>query len=1858
MTPYETSQAAVVSLDEYGFTPVCHDGIVALSRGHHVKDGSTLLLAHAASAQMEAEAAHQLHNEFGLRALLRPEWALVPRASVQRHGAIALVYDDAAGNTLADLPPDPQPVARLLSIAEGASQALKAVHEAGLIHKAVMPSALFIDADGQCRLSRFGLAAAQQWDIADALPPHMLAGGEALAYMSPEHTGRTRNGLDARSDLYSMGVILYRLATGRLPFVARDPSDPGEWIHAHVASEPVPPHAMTAGVPEALSLLIMKLLDKRPARRYQSATGLEADIRRCRAAWSTLGRIDVFELGRRDQPAELELPERLYARDADLRALTDAYGRVATAGRHALVAVTGPSGIGKSALMRAFADGLRQQQVCCAVGKADQCPHEVPYTAIAEAFHRLVLDILGQPEDVVRAWQERVTHALGPYAGAAVGVAPALASLTGPLPPAPQPAGPDAEAHFDLAMRSLVCAFAQPERPLVLLIDDFQWLDGPSLQCLERLLDSPLPLPLLLVGSARTSADAADGVPPGLARLRRKHTPGHHIALPPLDVDAVGTLLAETLRARRRDLHALAGLIHAKTLGNPFFVGQFLKAMVDDRLVTYSPDDGSWHCDFHGIERRAYTDNVADMVLQRLSRLPPRTRQLLGGMACLGQRSDTALLCAAFDLDERALHALLAPARAADAIHLEEPGYVFSHDRVQEAAHALLSPTARDQVCLGVGRLLRDAPRNALRDDTLFRATQLLAHVVEWITDADEAVESAKLSLEAGARARRAIAYAPALDAIAAGLAFVRTAQAEGHPGANAIEFALLRERCECLLQQGRLPEALALAATLLEAPVPAPQRAAIYQIKTEIHTRRSENALAVATAIDGLRMFGIALTAHPPAAACDAAYRAIHARLDGDGLAALAALPPMSDPEIEAAMALLAALSVPASFTDEHLQFLALCESMRLTLAHGITAPATAALGWLGVLVCQRLEAYQDGFRYGEMARQLVMRHGYVAYEAQTLLPLDQLSVWTQTLSYATDCARAAFAAGVAHGDMTTACFACCHLVANRLVRGDPLDDVSAEIAHGLDFVRQAGFRDVEAILLVQQRFADGLRESGFPMQADAPTALDGLDIGKTPAQERMSTLEFWYWLYRATILYLAGRIDEAAGCLAQAGDLAWSAPGHIHLLDFHLYAALTLAAGRPDAPARARLDAHARKIRGWADANPATFADKALLVEAELARLDGDALGAMARYEQAIAHATAHGFAQIAALAHELAGRHCTDAGLTTAARAHLRAARDRYRQWGAMGKVHQIEAANPELFDAARQPAYMLANGKRIRDVESVIRASRALTEEIRLDRLVDKLMTITLEYAAAQRGLLIRLQGNAPIIEARAHTSPAGIQVQLAQDALHADDLPMALIHTVIRTGQAVVVGDASVANPFGLDPYFLRHAQCAATCIPMVRHNELIGALYLENRLMRDGFTIEQTDVLELIASQAAISLRTARLYEDLLAENERRQQVERALRASEASLAMGERVSHTGSWRWDLRQNAIYCSEELCRIFELDNARAHYTLDDFGMRMHPDDRAATLQRIAQCVADNVPIRVEYRIVRADGSVRYVAGIGKPLAADADADADADTFEYVGTATDVTTRRHAEDALRNAQADLARVARATTVGQLTASIAHEINQPLMSIVSNAGASLRWLARDKPEIGYAREGLLAISSEGQRAGDMIRSLQALTRNAAPVLAGVDMHEAIRHILAISRSEIERREVSVQQALHADTFSVFGDGVQLQQVLLNLVVNAVEAMSDIAGRARVLTVATRVTGDAALEVSVADTGTGLGSEAIELVFEPFYTTKENGMGMGLAICRSIVEAHRGRLHAASREPCGSVFAFTLPLCLAPGN
>ncbi|WP_243397872.1 ATP-binding protein [Herbaspirillum robiniae] len=544
----------------------------------------------------------------------------------------------------------------------------------------------------------------------------------------------------------------------------------------------------------------------------------------------------------------------------------------------------------------------------------------------------------------------------------------------------------------------------------------------------------------------------------------------------------------------------------------------------------------------------------------------------------------------------------------------------------------------------------------------------------------------------------------------------------------------------------------------------------------------------------------------------------------------------------------------------------------------------------------------------------------------------------------------------------------------------------------------------------------------------------------------------------------------------------------------------------------------------------------------------------------------------------------------------------------------------------------------------DIDALLRAMRALSAELDLEQLRPAIAGIACELTGAWRCLLLLRDEGRSYIEAEALASGGAIEINTRRRAAGEGEMSLGMLELALEGGSVCAGNDGSLLQSAAAHDD--EDGACRALCIALTHGGEVPGALYLVRGEHGAAFDARQLTLARRLAAHAAICLHNALAHARLRRENEQLACAEQALRTSQELLKQGERFNHTGSMRYLVREDLMFCSDELCRIYGLEDGRNCINYEEFAALMHPDDRQEVIDTVDAAVAMGGTIRVEHRICRRDtGEVRYISGIGKPVWVDG-------TFvEYVGTATDITVRRQAEYAMRVAQADLERVSRANTVGQLTASIAHEINQPLMSIVSNAGASLRWLDRDPPNLDNARAGLRDIVAEGQRAGGMIAGLQGLTRNTEPVFARVDVNAAIRHILTISKSELERREVSLVLALAPEETCALGDLVQLQQVLLNLVVNAVEAMAEVRDRPRTLTVSSACTGDQRVEVAVQDTGEGIAPDAMPRVFDAFYTTKENGMGMGLAICRSIVENHRGRIRVAGAQPCGTVFRFDMP-------
>ena len=1801
----------------------------------------------------------RLAHEYALKDELDGTWAVRPLAFVRNPGQTMLVLEDPASQPLARRLGAPMAMEDFLPLAIAIAGALAQVHRRGLVHKDIKPQNILVNpANGEIKLTGFGIASLLPRERQAPEPPESIAG--TLAYMAPEQTGRMNRSINSRSDLYALGVTFYQMLTGALPFTAADPM---EWVHCHIARQPVAPAERVQTIPGPVSAIVMKLLAKTAEDRYQTASGLESDLRHCLAAWQAQRRIDDFPLGEHDGSDRLIMPEKLYGRAREVETLLAAFARVVKSGTPELVLVSGYSGIGKSAVVNELHKALVPPRGLFASGKFDQHKRNIPYATLTQAFQSLVRSLLSQSDAALAPWRDAFVEALGPNGQLMVDLVPELRLIIGDQPPVPELEPQQMQRRFQLVIRRFIGVFARPEHPLALFLDDLQWLDAATLDLLEDLLTQPDLRYLMLIGAYRDNEVTASH--PLMRKLEAIKAAGGKVAeitLAPLTKEHLGQLIADALRCEPERAAPLAQLVHEKTGGNPFFAIQFLSSLAEEGMLTFDHDAARWSWDLERIHAKRYTDNVVELMVGKLTRLSSATQQALKQLACLGNAAEFATLALVHGEAEEAMHAALWEAVHAGFVFREENTYKFLHDRIQQAAYSLIPEAHRAEVHLHIGRVLLTSLTADQLAEHLFDVADQFNRGAVLLAEHDEKVHAATINLRAGRKAKASAAYASALAYYAAGMALL---DERDWGRAYGLMFSLSLERAECEYLNGNRDVAETLISTLLARGASNIDKAAAYRLKIDLHVMKSENVKGVESALECLRLFGIEIPAHPTPEQVDAEYEKVWNNLGEKSIESLIDLPKMTDPEMRAAMGVLSGLFAPAYFTDVNLVRLHVARMVNVTINYGTTDASAYAYGWFGTTLGSISRRYIDGYRFGKLACGLVEKHKFLAYRARTYFSMEMVALWTQPIAIALDYIRAAFRAGVETGDFSIACYSSNHTITDLLARGDHLDEVWRESERCLDFVRQARFRDVVDVIVSQQRFIENMRGRTASFSTFSDTKFDETAFEAELTEDRMATMVAWYWILKLQARFFSGDYEVSIAAARKAKAMLWASDANIQLLDYYYYTALTVAALYEKASAeeqagwRDLLTAHEEQLREWAENYPPTFGDKHALVSAEIARLEGRDADAMRLYEQAIQWAREHGFVQNEGLAYEVAARYYAASGVQTVARSYLRNARLCYLRWGAEAKVRQLERLHPYLrgMPMPASPTATFGTPVAQLDVETVVKASQAVSGEIVLSKLIEMLMRIAIEHAGAERGLLILFRSDVPWIEAEARTGSGRVEVTMRQAEVTPSELPEAVLRYVIRTRASVILDDAAAPNLFAADAYVQQRQPRSVLCLPLVKQAKLVGVLYLENNLTPHAFTSDRIAILELLASQAAISLENAEfysnlqtLYAELQQENIDRRRAEEELQRSEAFLAEGQRISHTGSWGWNISTGKLVWSEEHCRIFGFDPTEVKPTFQLFKNRLHPEDRALVQRTLDQAILERSGFSLEFRILLPDGSIKYLHGVGRPILR-----ASGDLDDYIGTTMDITERKRSEEALRNAQADLTRVARLTTIGELAASIAHEINQPIGAMVASGNACLRWLAKDPPQLDEARQSVERIVKDGHRAGDVIKSVRALAGTSAPVSAELDINAAIREVLSLMRGELNQHDVALETDLSDGLAPVLGDRVQLEQVVLNLILNAIDAMSADTSEPRVLRVRSQSDEPGTVLIAVEDSGPGLPPEVMDRLFEAFFTTKPSGMGMGLPICRSIVNAHGGRLWASQNSPHGAVFQFTVPTAAA---
>ncbi|WP_027576484.1 AAA family ATPase [Bradyrhizobium sp. WSM1743] len=1903
----------------------------------------------------------RLAHEYALKDELDSAWALRPLELVSEGGRPVLLLEDPGGEPLERQLQAPMQVGTFLHLAVHITAALGKVHQRGLVHKDIKPHNIIVNrATGEVRLTGFGIASRLPRERQSPEPPETIAG--TLAYMAPEQTGRMNRSIDARSDLYALGVTFYQMLAGAPPFTAADPM---EWVHCHIARRPVPPAERRKQVPNFLSALIMKLLAKTAEERYQTAAGLESDLRRCLAAWEARQGIDDFPLGERDIPDRLLIPETLYGRAREIEVLLAAFDRMVQSGTPELVLVSGYAGIGKSAVVNELHKVLVPSRGLFADGKFDQYKRDIPYATLAQAFRSLLRGLLAKSEVELAPWRDALHKALGPNGRLLVDLVPELRLIIGEPPRVPDLALQDAQRRFHQVVRQFIGVFARPEHPLALFLDDLQWLDSATLDLLEDLLTQTDVSHLLMIGAYRDNeVDAAHPLRRKIAAIKNRSGIVEEIALAPLATEHVGQLIADSLRCEPSYAASLVQLVQEKAGGNPFFAIQFLHELVEERLLAFDHTSSCWSWDLDLIRAKGYTDHVLDLMVGKLARLPANTQAALQQLACLGNTATMTLLALVLGRSAAEVDAALWEAAHEELVERRQGYYRFTHDRVQEAAYSSKPEAERAEAHLAIGRLLAANTPTEQHGDVIFDIVNQLNRGVALITSRDEQAKLTELNLLAAKRAKVSTAYDSALTYLNAGAALLPEDCWESR---HELVFSLEINRAECEFLTGALAEAERRLMALSARAAGPVELATVSCLRIDLYTRLDRSSDAIAVALDYLRHLTIDWPPHPTDEEARGEYDRVRSQLGGRRIEALIDLPLMSDPMSLATLGVLTRLLPPALFTDLNLFSLTVCRAVNLSLEHGNCDASCVAYMRLGMIAGPRFGDYEAGFRFGLLGYELVERRGLTRFHAQTYMLFGaHLAPWTRHVRSARDALLRAFDVANKTGDLTFAAYARVNLNSNLLVAGDPLAEVQREVESGLAFAKTAQFGLVVDVVVSQLQLIRTLRGLTSKFGSFDDEQFEELQTERRFAENaNLMRADCWYWIRKQQARFFAGDYAAAIEASQRAQRLLWTSISQLETAEYEFYGALSLAmACASAAPAQHReylaaLAGHRRQIQIWAKNCPENFENRAALVEAEVARLEGRELDAERLYEHAIRSARANGFVQNDALANELAARFYAARGFERIARAYLADARRAYLRWGADGKVRQLDRVYAHLAEetAALGPTSTIGTPLEQLDLATVIKLSQAVSGAIVREKLLITVMRTAIEHAGAERGLLVLSHGTELRIAAEATTDGDTVVVQLRDEPVTAALLPEAILHYILRTRESIILDDAAAQKPFSADPYIIQRQARSVLGLPVIAHANFIGVLYLENNLAAHVFAPGRIAVLKLLASQAAIALENAHLYQDLAEREARiRRLVEaniigiiiwelggRILEANDAFLrivgydredlisgrlrwtdltppewldrhmrlwipelkmmgsvqpfekeyfrkdgsrvpvligmaAFDERRDYGVSFVVDLTERkrseeALRQSEERFRTlvqFSFDvywesDAQHRFTRQEFGERLadapapgseigktwwevpylEPDAEAWRKHR--ETLDAHLPFR-DFELARPtpDGGKRYVSISGLPVLDNAGR-----FIGYRGVGRDTTERKRAEETLREVQRELAHANRLATMGELTASIAHEVSQPIAGASMNADAALHFLDRNPPAVGRARDMLGYVVNDTDRARDIIGRIRDLIKKAPPLKDRLDINEAIRGVIELARSEAVKNDVAMQTELGDGLPLVEGDRVQLQQVILNLMVNAIQAMGTVARGSRSVLITTARAESDGIIVAVKDSGPGLAPDALKRIFDPFYTTKPGGLGMGLSICRSIIEAHAGRLWVTSNAPHGATFHFTVP-------
>lgn len=1299
----------------------------------------------------------------------------------------------------------------------------------------------------------------------------------SLRYISPEQTFKGNRKVDHRTDFYSLGLVLYYLLLEEYPFPLDNSTD---ILYSHMALPPKHPQDIKTQLPTPISDILLKLLAKNVEDRYQSAFGLKYDLEQCFHQMEQTGSIKSFPVGTKDRQEQLNLSERLYGREKELRKLHDYYERIHQ-GDSQILFVSGSPGIGKTFLVEDFFSRNFANPGYFLTGKYDQSRRDIPYDGLAQALSLLIKQILTESDEILQYWKERIQSKLGENCSILIQFIPELEYLIGVQPPVKSIGLEESKNRFQLALTDFIQLFCSLENPMILFLDNLHWVDSASLSMLQTLIENPTIQYLFIIASYRnTEVNADHPLQQWMDELEKNQIHSEIILLNTLTIPQIETYIKDNLLHSRESLYQLlARFINEKTGGNPLFIKQYLVSLYENGLIWHD-DQLGWMCNNEKLQMEGLTEHILVLLSNRLYRLPPKTLELIKICACIGNRINLDHLAVISLLSIKEILLLMTNAVQNGIITIREDECYFIHDKVQEAAYSLLTDPEKEEIHYQIAKALVSITNKNTINDHIYVIVHHFHKSRSLIKTEREKYEVIQLNLVAASKAKDEVAYETSLQYCNSALDLLPVHAWEDN---YKLSLSLYHQAAESAFLYTKYDQMVLYNQQILQYGKSFLDKMKAYEITLLYYIANNDLPSAIKHALNALSMMGIRFPEKAKQHHVIKEMVKIKIKMSGKTIKDLEDLPVMKDPLKLAILRMLILTSVPAFLGDANLYPLIIIKLLELTLKHGNSKYSPFIYSTYGILLQIAFNQTRKAIQLSEFALKLMEQYDSKEFKAKVhLLYYSFVYHWNASIKDTLEPLKEGYRVGLETGDVGFAAH-CMEIQTRHLIHsGIPLNEIEKTNSKYSDIIKR--LKQERSYYNIQLHFQFIHNLMG---KAKDPLKLTGQCFN----EEKMvpfvikigdEASVFPLYLYKMMLCYIFNQYEQALDNGEKTIRYIESIASLSHGAWCYFFYGLTLlklyntVSKKKKRKYYREIKSIINKMENWATKSKDNFEHMLLLLQAELSRINHQNYQAELYYEKAIKSARENGFLMEECLANECAFAYHRENNKDYLTLLYLQEAIYYYKKWGALLKVKELEKLYSELSLVIDAPVMLqptLSNEPSIKDnreLMSVIKASQVISQEIILEKLLETVMHTILENARADRGFILLEKSDRLEIAVNGRVELNCIECSLQTKTTSLNDkFSFKIVNYVKRTRETVLIGANHNKQLFSNDPYLQKANPKSILCLPIEKQKKLIGILYLENTLSAHAFTEDQVLILNILAPQAAISLENAQLYQEI-----------------------------------------------------------------------------------------------------------------------------------------------------------------------------------------------------------------------------------------------------------------------------------------------------------------------------------------------------------------------------------------------------